>query len=176
MIPRALMIPSAFMISSARQRWASGLRRYRSGACFVIRMALLAMLALFAMPVGTTAQATGNPPDSVRSGLQAGYVVPIEGEVNFRMVALVRRGVREALASGASRLILDIDTPGGEVTKMEEILAVLEQLDDQPVDTVAWIRNEALSAGSVIALACKRIWVSPRATIGATVPVVAGGL
>ncbi|MCB9892714.1 MAG: hypothetical protein H6832_14385 [Planctomycetes bacterium] len=175
MIPRALMIPSAFMISSARRRVASNVRR-GGAAWLAIRTVMLAMLVWCVSPASTSAQATGNPPGSQRSGQQTGYVVPIEGEVNFRMVALVRRGVREALAAGASRLILDIDTPGGEVTKMEEILAVLEQLDDQPVDTVAWIRNQALSAGSVIALACKRIWVSPSATIGDTVPVVAGGL
>lgn len=114
--------------------------------------------------------------DPRRSETAVGYVVPIEGVVDFRMVALLRRGMSEALGAGASRLILDIDSPGGEVARMEEMIAMLQQLEGQPIDTVAFVRNQALSAGAVLALACKRIWVSPRATIGAAVPVMGGGL
>ncbi len=109
-----------------------------------------------------------------RSG--GALVVPIKGEVQPVMVALVRRCLNEARGQGASRVILEIDTPGGLVTSMDQVVTLLRMLRSERVDTVAWITREGLSAGAVIALACKRIFMADGATIGAATPVWIGGV
>ncbi len=131
---------------------------------------------VFLLSAGLAPAAGQADPQPDRRGQAVGVVVTIEGAVDFAMVPPVRGGDGGALAAGASRLILDIDTPGGEIQRMEEIVALLQQFEGQPVDTVAFVRNQAYSAGAVIALACKRIWVAPRANIGAIVPVIGGGV
>jgi len=103
-------------------------------------------------------------------------VVPIQGPIDFRTVALMQRGLREARAEGIPRLILEIDTPGGAVTEMEEVVSMLRQMRESKIATLAYIRRQGLSAGAVIALACDRIFMGPGATLGACTPVFGGGI
>ncbi len=115
------------------------------------------------------------PTNTAQEGERA-IVVKIHGEIDIRMVALVRRAWRKSVSSGYSRLILDIDTPGGSKARMDEILTLLKNLREKGVDTVAFIRNQGLSAGAVIALGCKRIFMGQGSTIGAATPVFFGGI
>lgn len=99
-----------------------------------------------------------------------GYIVPIEGEISFHTVALLARAFAEADRLGASRLILDIDSASGALPRMQEMIAMLEQLRDRPIDTVAFVRGKATSTAAFLVLACKRIWVSPSAHFGKASP------
>lgn len=120
---------------------------------------------------------SGSPPGQrARARTSGALVVPIEGVVSFRTAALVRRGLSDASTRGAARVILDIDTPGGLVTSMDEVVTILKLLREEGVETIAYVRRQALSAGAVIALACKRIFMAEGATIGDAVPVLAGGV
>ena len=102
-------------------------------------------------------------------------VVPIDGEVSVITVALVRRALREARSNGISRVVLEIDTPGGRLDSMLEVGGLLDAaLRDNDVYTVGLVNSQALSAGAYIALACRETFMVPGATMGAITPVVMG--
>ena len=137
----------------------------------LLRWSCLALLALLFSPApAALAQA------EERGDLA--ILIPIEGTIDARVAALLKRGLDEARSRGASRVILAIDTPGGQLEITQEIVSMLAQLRNSKavggsgnVDTVAWIRRQGLSAGALIALSCTRIFMSSGATTGAATPI-----
>jgi membrane-bound serine protease (ClpP class) len=135
---------------------------------------LLFIFSIIFLGMGGTGS-TQIPGSTTQEGERA-IIVRVHGEIDVRMVALVRRAWRKSVSSGYSRLILDIDTPGGAKARMDEILTILKNLREKGVDTVAYIRNQGLSAGAIIALGCKRVFMKSGSTIGAATPVFFGGM
>lgn len=100
------------------------------------------------------------------------YVVPLKGPVSKAQFFFLRRALKEASRDEASAVILDMDTPGGELgaaTKM------VDALDKAGLPTITWVDPNAGSAGALIALATKQIYMSPYSAIGAAAPVMGGG-
>lgn len=93
------------------------------------------------------------------------YVIPIEREVERGLEAFLKRTTNEAMESGADHIIFEIDTPGGRVDSAGQIGTILQDLK---VPTTSFIINEALSAGSYIALNTDKIYFVPHATMGAS--------
>ncbi|MDY0396724.1 nodulation protein NfeD [Virgibacillus halophilus] len=93
------------------------------------------------------------------------YVIPIEQEVERGLEAFLERSINEAIEAGAEQLIFEIDTPGGRVDAAKQIGKLLQSTD---IPTTAYIVNDALSAGSYIALNTDSIYMKPQATIGAS--------
>jgi len=60
--------------------------------------------------------------ESAATGRRKVYVLPIRDEFNTQMVYLVRRGVKEAIEAKAELLVLDMDTNGGSVSALLEII------------------------------------------------------
>jgi hypothetical protein len=79
------------------------------------------------------------------------------------------RRLAVAIAQGADAIVLEIDTPGGELGATLKITHLIRS--QMPFNTVAWIRPHAFSAGTIIALACREIVVSPYATFGDSAPI-----
>jgi membrane-bound serine protease (ClpP class) len=104
----------------------------------------------------------------------AAVVVPISGAIGVVTVAMVSRAYREARAHGMTRVVLDIDTPGGAEVSMREVENILASIKREGIRTVAYVRRHALSAGAYIALACNELFMAPAATIGAITPVLVG--
>ena len=100
-------------------------------------------------------------------------IVRIEGELDVGTQALVKRAIDAARERG-DRLVLDIDTPGGEVELMWQIANALLDASSAGVGTVAWVHDRALSAGALLALACERVYMRSHATIGSALPVQIG--
>lgn len=98
-------------------------------------------------------------------------VVPIEGEIDQTMVAMVLRGLRTGEDLGVQRVILEIDTPGGAMQAMEDIAALLDEVGAGGVATVGWVRGDAFSAGAYLALACGETYMARGSSIGAVTPV-----
>jgi membrane-bound serine protease (ClpP class) len=108
-------------------------------------------------------------------------IVPIVGEIDYKNVALVKRAVRKIKAEKPDLVIFEIDTPGGRVDLMlaigEEIMSI------NPIPNVAYVRpalggeimGGAISAGSYIAMSCKKIYMYPGTVIGAATPVLIDG-
>ncbi|MFD1850236.1 NfeD family protein [Oceanobacillus bengalensis] len=93
------------------------------------------------------------------------YVIPVEREVERGLEAFLKRSSEEAIESGADHIIFEIDTPGGRVDSAGQIATLLQSLE---VPTTSFIINEALSAGSYIALNTDNIYFVPHATMGAS--------
>ena len=82
---------------------------------------------------------------------------------------LVRRGVKEAIASKADCLILDMDTNGGRVDVTQEIIQIITKFKGRKV---TYINTKAFSAGAFISVATNEIYMSPVSVIGAAAPIM----
>ena len=93
------------------------------------------------------------------------YIIPIEREVERGLEAFLKRTTEEATEEGANHIIFEIDTPGGRVDSASQIGKIINNLD---IPTTSYIVNEALSAGSYLALNTDNIYMHPQATMGAS--------
>ena len=100
------------------------------------------------------------------------YVIPVENEVERGLEAFLVRSTDEAIEAGADHIIFEIDTPGGRVDSAGQIGKLLQEID---IPTTAFIENEALSAGSYIALNSNTIYMKPNATMGASGVITSDG-
>lgn len=117
----------------------------------------------------STSPATGGvgPAMQMPSGANVA-IIRIEGTIyGFTQQSLERR-VERALDGGASVIVLELDTPGGTLTSALDISKYIKTL---PVPTIAWINNDAYSAGIIIGSACDRIVMSPASATGDAAPI-----
>ncbi len=99
-------------------------------------------------------------------------VIPIHDEIAKPVLYIVRRGLKEAIEQKVDTIVLDIETPGGQLDVTFEILKALEKF---PGKTVAYINREAMSAGAIISAGTNEIYFAPGSVIGAAAPVLSGG-
>ncbi|ADM71006.1 hypothetical protein GMA19_03207 [Paenibacillus polymyxa E681] len=92
------------------------------------------------------------------------FVIPVDQEIEQGLGKFMERGFAEAADSKAGLILLDINTPGGRVDTAEKLGKLIK---DSPIPTVAYIRGEAASAGSYIALSANKIVMKPGSIIGA---------
>ncbi len=123
---------------------------------------LLALAAIAAAPVEAR--------ELIRKGDIA--LVPIKGEITPSQAAFLRRAEKQAEEGGASAIIFEMDTYGGRLDASEEITDVLNHAT---IPTYTFINSNAGSAGSLIALATRYIYMAPVSAIGAAAPVLATG-
>jgi membrane-bound serine protease (ClpP class) len=72
-------------------------------------------------------------------------------------------------------VILELNTPGGEVFAAQKISNALKDLDTQfNIPVIAFINNWAISAGAMLAYSCRFIVVAKDASMGAAEPVIQG--
>lgn len=121
-------------------------------------------------PTDASAPATPAPPALVNPGPV--FVIPINGEVGEPQFFFLRRALKEAQRANASAVILEVDTFGGRVdSAMQEMDALLAS----KIPTYAFVNTKAMSAGSLISLAAKKIYMHPSAVIGASAVVGGSG-
>jgi membrane-bound serine protease (ClpP class) len=111
---------------------------------------------------------------SLLSTVRAGEVVviPIKGEITKAQFFFLRRGLKEAEAAKADAVIIDMDTYGGELSAATDMLGALFSTT---IPTITYIDSNAGSAGALVALSTRRIYMAPVSAIGAAAPVTAGG-
>jgi membrane-bound serine protease (ClpP class) len=72
-------------------------------------------------------------------------------------------------------LILELNTPGGEVFAAQRISDALKDMDTQyGIPVIAYINNWAISAGAMLAYSCRYIVIAKDASMGAAEPVYLG--
>ena len=72
-------------------------------------------------------------------------------------------------------VLLDLDTPGGEVFSTAELCNVITTArEESGIETVVYINDWAISAGSVIAYTAKYIYITNNASMGAITPAIQG--
>ena len=100
------------------------------------------------------------------------YRVPIQSTIDLGLPPFIERAVQEAKEEGASAIIFDIDTFGGRVDGATQIK---DAILDSKILTVAFINRRAISAGALISLSCKQIFMTEGGTIGAATAVDMSG-
>src|SRR5690625_2565351 len=93
------------------------------------------------------------------------YIIPVEKEVERGLAAFLERTTNEAIENHAKYIIFEINTPGGRVDSAGEIGTIIQNVH---IPTVSYVVNEALSAGSYIALQTDEIYMAPHARMGAS--------
>ena len=99
-------------------------------------------------------------------------VIPVQGEVSKAMFYFLRRAQKSAESAGASAIILDMNTYGGRLDSAEQITNLLNHAT---IPTYTFINSNAGSAGALIALATRHIYMAPVSAIGAAAPVQSSG-
>ena len=103
------------------------------------------------------------------------FVIPIRVEIAEPALYLLRRGLKEAVEEHADAVVLDINTPGGDIAVTMEMMDDLKKF---PGRTIAFVDSEAMSAGAFISAVCDEIWFVSSPTegiIGAAAPVGSTG-
>jgi membrane-bound serine protease (ClpP class) len=121
---------------------------------------LAAGIALALLGLGSVAQTVPVAGVAVPAARQADNVavIPIRGTIDATMAWSVKRRIGLAERAGANAIVFELDTPGGDVGAAFEICDAIKGAAVS--NTVAWIHDEAYSAGSIIAIACREIVVS----------------
>ncbi len=134
----------------------------------VAAVSALLLLLLF-VPLPGTAGADNTPPRA--PGAVAGqpksgpvFIIPVDQEIERGLQSFLERGFQEAANYGAVLIVLEIDTPGGLVDSAEQIGTLVR---DSTIPTAAYIKGDAASAGSYIALNAGSIIMKPGSMIGA---------
>ncbi len=96
------------------------------------------------------------------------YVIPIDDEINSTTWRTVRQGCNAATAQNADLLLVHLNTYGGAVVYADSIRTALL---NYPRTTIAFIDNNAASAGALISIACDSIYMRRGASIGAATVV-----
>ena len=99
-------------------------------------------------------------------------VLPVEGAISEAQFFFLRRVLKKAESSGATAVVLNMDTPGGSLQATERIVQMLMK---SSVPVYTYVNTNAGSAGALIALGTKKIFMAPVSAIGAAAPVVSSG-
>lgn len=114
-------------------------------------------------------------PLAAQSGTPQGRVLEIDGTITPAMAQYVERGISSAENDGADAIVLQIDTPGGLSSAMDDInRAILES----EVPVIAYVSPRgarAASAGVFITYASHIAAMAPGTSIGSASPVAGDG-
>ena len=97
-------------------------------------------------------------------------VIQIRGEVDLVMARYVERAIELAVERDARAVVIDIDTPGGRIDAALDISKAVLRTE---IPTVAVVTGQAWSAGALIALSARNLYMFPGSTIGAAEPIPA---
>jgi membrane-bound serine protease (ClpP class) len=131
---------------------------------------LLFLFSLFLIDIRPAAQEAAPVSERAR-------IIPIRGDIDPAMTAFVRRETRKALGDNPGVIVFEIDTFGGRVDSALHIASFIMSINAR---TVAWIHNGeasmgvSWSAGALIALSCRDIYMASGTSIGAAAPVTIG--
>src|SRR4051812_15847297 len=132
------------------------------------------MRNLFRLPLLLLGFALLASPAEARQIVRKGdtVVVPLNGEVSPPMHLFLRRAIKAAENASAAAIIIEMNTYGGRLDSASDIIEVLNRT---ALPTYTFINTNAGSAGSLIALATRHIYMSPVSAIGAAAPVLSTG-
>jgi len=98
-------------------------------------------------------------------------VVPLEKTVEPGLSSFVERAFEEAKKEKADLILLEIDTPGGRI---DAAIDIKNLIINSKIPTAALVKGQAISAGSLITLACDHVAMQPGSTLGDAEPLIGG--
>ncbi len=96
-------------------------------------------------------------------------VIPVEGEVDYGLLAFLKRATLEALEKKPNVIVYKVNTYGGELHSAFEIVDLITSV--KKTQTAVYVEQKAISAGALIALACNRMAMGEGTTIGDCAPI-----
>ncbi|GHT08350.1 hypothetical protein FACS189426_03750 [Bacteroidia bacterium] len=96
------------------------------------------------------------------------YKININSEINTTSRIYLSNGLKEADAMQADAILLHLNTYGGTVVDADSMRSAILY---NPIPVYVFIDNNAASAGALIAIACKKIYMRKGANIGAATVV-----
>jgi membrane-bound serine protease (ClpP class) len=102
-------------------------------------------------------------------------VITAQGEVDGAMSSLLRSGLSAAADSQAAAVVIKLNTPGGTLTDMMDIVSAMLE---SRVPVIVWVAPSggyAASAGTFITLAAHLAYMAPGTRIGAASPIDSNG-
>ncbi len=98
----------------------------------------------------------------------------VSAPVDVGTQALIQRGIRAAKRNGDRTLILELDTGGGALDTLWNIEKLLVAAEEDGLEVVTWVHLHAGSAGALLTLSSKRVFMASSGTIGSAEPVTQG--
>lgn len=97
-------------------------------------------------------------------------IIPLSGMIDGGIYNSLKRRVEIAKENGSNLIIFEIDTFGGQLEPAFEISEYISNIKN--TKTIAFIPTKAISAGSLLAISCNEIYMSPQAELGDCEPIV----
>jgi membrane-bound serine protease (ClpP class) len=119
----------------------------------------LALAILAALPFPFRAQAGSRP---------LIYKIEIRKEINNTTQLYLSRGMAEAASLGAEAILVHLNTYGGQVDMADSMRTAILY---SPIPVYVFVDNNAASAGALISIAAKKIFMREGASIGAATVV-----
>jgi len=121
---------------------------------------------IFALSVGSVAD-----DQSVEEPIyRQAAVIRFDGPITSRLEQYIYRKLDRARRAGADLVIIEIDSPGGELEASLNLAQALQDLEWAYV--VAYVPRQALSGAAIAALGCDEIVMCPQAVLGDAGPIV----
>ncbi len=136
-----------------------------------VRFAAIGCVMLAAVLVAGTVRSLAQVSDETRPLV---LVSSIEGAIGPAAVHHVERLVKQAGERKARALVLQLNTPGGLVTSMREIIAIIIASPVPVIGYVAPSGAHAASAGTYILYATHLAAMAPGTNLGAATPIEIG--
>ena len=131
---------------------------------------LAAMKAIALLLALLPAVCSAAAPDTAAPAADAPvYVIPVHGQIEGALLYVLRRGFAEAAQQQAAAIVLRMDTPGGTLAAASEIVRSIQA---SPIPVYTFVEKDAFSAGAIIALSTKAIYMAPGAVIGDALPIM----
>lgn len=102
-------------------------------------------------------------------------VLSVDGPVTPAMVSYFERGIGQAERDGAEAIVVQLDTPGGQVDITMDIVQLFRSSQVPVIVYIMPSGAQAASAGTVITLAGHLAAMAPQTTLGAASPVGPSG-
>ncbi len=138
--------------------------------CVLKTMSLVLAAMLYLLPAAPSVAGTGTT-------APAGFVarIDLDGAIGPASAEYVHDALARAHREGADAVIMQLDTPGGLSTSMQDII---RDILASPVPVIAYVAPDgarAASAGTYIVYASPLAAMAPATHLGAATPVTLGG-
>lgn len=114
------------------------------------------------VPVATDSAATASKKHAVW--------IKLEGDVEPSMYEFCARAIGDALKENPTHIIFEINTFGGRLDAAFDLVDTIMAI--RGPETIAFVKKKAISAGSLIALACNKLYMMEATTIGDCAPIL----
>jgi len=103
------------------------------------------------------------PSAAAQSNTEA-YLIKLQGTITDAYAEAIKRKIEFASEQGGDTIILEMDTPGGTVSGSMNLGDFIHEKVEGGTNIIAYINPQAYSGGTMVALACKTIYIDK--TIG----------